>query len=177
MASDALNDLLTIFNISTKADLRAHCRTAVIQTRDLANLILACQVQAIPIVHVPRFRHHHPVHLHPTDTELASLANGSEGKLVGDAAKFARKIDQSMRERRLFNAHLFVPVFHPSHWHLFYFDQRDKAGDHWKEGGSHLHLINMLTHPKLTIETLGRELDKERPHLTGGFHIRFRDED
>ncbi len=171
-----LNDLLTIFNIHKKSELRAHCKTAVITGTDLANLILAAATHAIPIIHVPTHRHYHPKHLNPTEDEMAALGSVNAGPVAGDAAKFFRKIDQTVRERRLFNAHYFAPVYHPSDWHLFYWDQRDTSGEHW-QGISHIHLINMLTHPRLTLQRLSDELLRIRPHFAGGLHIRFRRDD
>lgn len=175
--SAGLNDLLTIFNIDRKADLKAHCRNAVITRTDLANLILACMTYAVPIVHVAKHRHHHPEHLWPTDDDHASLQGLKPGPVSGKPGRFFRKIDQLTQERRLFNAHYFQPVYHPGHWHLFYWDQRDSSGEHWQEGVSHLHLINMLTHPNLTLQVISDELQKERPHFSGGLHIRFRRHD
>lgn len=171
--SSGLNDLLAIFNITRKSELKAHCRKAVITRTDLANLIFACGTYAVPIIHAPTHRHHHPEHLWPSDAEHAALAKQKPGPVTGEAAKFLRKIGQISQERRLFNAHFFQPAFHSGHWHLFYWDQRDTAGDHWQQGVSHIHLINMLTHPKLTLEALSDELAKPRPRFAGGLHIRF----
>lgn len=175
--SAGLNDLLAIFNIQRKTELKVHCRKAIINGTDLANLILACETYALPIVHVAKHRHYHPTHLWPTETEHAALGKSKPGQVTGDAAKFVRKIDQLDQERRLFNAHYFQPVYHPRHWHLFYWDQRDASGDHWREGVSHIHLINMLTHPKVSLRALSDELAKARPHFTGGFHIPFNRDD
>ena len=172
---DTLNSLLTIFNIAKKSDLVVHCRTAVITKTDLANLIIACQAKAIPIGHIPFFKHHHPEHLNPTDKDFAAITANPPGKLTKDAKKFTNKIGQMFGERRLFNGHLFMPLEWPGHWHFFYFDQRDtdEYNNHW-EHGSHLHLINMITHPKLSVEELAKKLDAEtRPDIKGSLHIRF----
>lgn len=167
-----LNDLLAIFNIRRKADLKAHCQKALITGTDLANLIFACMTYSIPIFHVRTHRHVHPEHLWPTKEEQASLGQAKPGLATGGAAKFIRKIGQLTEERRLFNAHYFQPVHHPQDWHLFYWDQRDTHGHHWQHG-SHIHLINMITHPKVTAEALSEELAKPRPRFSGGLHIRF----
>jgi hypothetical protein len=174
--SEGLNDLLAIFNMRRKADLKAHCRNAVITRGDLANHIFACMTYSVPIIHARTHRHHHPAHLWPSDDEHAALGQAEPGPVTGEAAKFLRKIGQLTEERRLFNAHYFQPVHHPGDWHLFYWDQRDTHGDHWQHG-SHIHLVNMVTHPKLTLEALSDELAKPRPRFSGGLHIRFERED
>lgn len=171
----SLNSLLTIFNITRKAELVDHCRAAEIGKSDLANLILACQMQAVPIGHIPIFKHHHPEHLNPTDEDRAAFAANGVGKLSKEARKFTNKIDQMFEQRRLFCGHMFLPLEWPGHWHLFYFDQRDtdQRNNHW-EHGSHLHLMNMVTHPRLSPEALAQKLDAEvRPKLGGTIHIRF----
>jgi len=170
-----LSALLAIFDIVEKADLDQHCKTAVIYRGDLANLILACQTEAVPIGHIPIFKHHHPEHLSPTDTDLRAFGANGVGPFSKDARKFVNKIGQIFEQRRLFCGHLFLPLAHPSEWHLLYFDQRDTDSDrnHW-EHGSHLHLMNMVTHPQLPVLDLMEKIDGEvRPKLGGGFHIRF----
>lgn len=172
---DSLNALLTIFNIEKKAELSEHCRTAVVTGTDLANLILACQMEAIPIGHLPVFKHHHPEHLNPTDEDRAALVANGVGKLSKEARKFTSKIGSMFEQRRLFCGHFFLPFGWPNDWHFFYFDQRDTDHhhNHW-EHGSHLHLMNMVTHPRLSPIELAQKLDSEdRPKLGGTIHIRF----
>lgn len=172
----ALNSLLTIFNITKKSDLTEHCREAVIDGTDLANLIFACMTEAIPIRHFRFHKHHHPEHLVPKDRDHEALARNGVGPLSKDAKRFVNKIEQMFEQRRLFNGHLFIPVEYPTDWHLFYFDQRDvdRHRNHW-EHGEHIHLMNMVTHPRLSVLDLVRKLDDEdRPKLGGGIHIRYR---
>ena len=136
---------------------------------------MACQVQAIPISHLPIFKHHHPEHLAPSDADLAAFAKNGVGPLSKEARKFTNKIGQVFEQRRLFCGHLFLPILHSSEWHLFYFDQRDTDThrSHW-EHGSHLHLMNMVTHPQLSVLDVATKIDGEkRPKLGGGLHIRF----
>ena len=173
---EALNSLLTIFNITKKSDLTDHCRDAVIEGTDLTNLIDGCMMGAIPIRHFRFHKHHHPEHLVPKDRDREAMARNGVGPLSKDAKRFVNKIEQIFEQRRLLNAHLFIPVEYPTDWHLFYFDQRDVDQDrnHW-EHGEHIHLMNMVTHPRLPVLDLVKKLDEEdRPKLGGGLHIRYR---
>jgi hypothetical protein len=173
--ASTLGSLLAIFNILDKAALEQHCRTAVIEGSDLANLILACGMEGVPIRHFPFHKHHHPEHLIPKDGDHEALGRNGVGPLSKDAKKFVNKIEQMFEQRRLFNGHLFISVEDLSHWHLLYFDQRDVDSyrNHW-EHGEHIHLINMVTHPQLSVLDLVDKLEaEERPRLGGGFHIRY----
>lgn len=172
--NDSLNSLLAIFNINKKSDLISHCRDWPILKSDFANLICACMIQAIPIAHFRFHKHHHPAHLVPKEQEHLALARNGVGPLSNEAKRFARKIDQMFEERRLLNAHLFIPREFPTHWHLFYFDQRDvdPHENHWEQG-THVHLMNMVTHPRLQVLELVRKLERDaRPKLSG-LHIRY----
>ena len=170
-----LGSLLAIFDILDKADLDQHCRTAVIYKSDLSTLIMACLSDDVPIRHFPFFKHHHPEHLVPTDNDREAIGRNGPGLLSKEAKKFTNKVGQMFEQRRLFCGHLFIPVQNTDEWHLFYFDQRDTdlRNNHWEHGG-HLHLMNMLTHPRLSVLDLVQKLEaEERPKLGGGFHIRF----
>ena len=148
--ADTLSALLAIFYITNKAQLIEHCGAATIESRDLANLIMACQAWTIPIGHIPIFKHHHPAHLELTEEDRRAMASAKVGPLVGPAKKSFRKVGQMFKERRLFCGHMFWPrgVYHA--WHLIYFDQRDVSlsQSHWRDG-SHIHLMNMITHPQV----------------------------
>ena len=160
----------------TKSELIEHCRTAIIEGTDFANLIMACMATMIPIRHFRFHKHHHPEHLVPTDSDHEAFARNGVGPLSKDAKGFTNKIGQMFEQRRLFNGHLFIPVEHPTDWHLFYFDQRDvdRRRNHW-EHGEHIHLISMVTHPQLPVLDLVKKLEDEvRPKLGGGVHIRYR---
>lgn len=142
----------------------------------MANLILASMTQSIPISHLPIFKHHHPRHLEPTNDDIRALVQSGVGTFSKGMKKFANKVGQMMDQRRLFNGHLFLPMANPEEWHFFYFDQRDTDAqrNHWKHG-EHIHLINMVTHPRLSaVEFVRKIKDEDRPQLGGGFHIRYR---
>jgi hypothetical protein len=172
--NDSLNSLLTIFNISKKSDLISHCRDWPICKSDLANLIYACMAQAIPIRHFRFHKHHHPAHLELKEKEHLALARNGVGPLSNESKRFVRKVGQMFEERRLLNAHLFIPSEYPTHWHLFYFDQRDvdPHQNHWEQG-AHIHLMNMVTHPRLHVLELVRKLEHEQRPKLSGLHIRY----
>src|SRR5207244_2937617 len=101
-----------------------------------------------------------PNHLNPKPDEIEAMGRARVGELEGKARRFMRKIGQTFLERRLFAAHLF---YAPSkrYWHLFYFDQRDRADDrnHWRHG-AHIHYTNDMF--------LHHDLDAMWGRITGG---------
>lgn len=169
------SDLLDIFDITSKSKLVEHARTAVIQSDHFANLIMACKVELIPFGHIAIFQHHHPEHLALSDKDLKALSANGVGNFNAPAQKAANKVFAMFSERRLFNGHMFWPKTHPGEWHLFYFDQRDVDDhrNHWK-GGSHIHLLNWVTHPRTNPNALLNELHcSNRPRLTGSLHVSY----
>lgn len=169
------SDLLDIFDITEKSKLVEHARAATIRSGEFASLILACKVQAIPFGHIPIFKHHHPEHLELSDNDLKALSENGVGPFNPSAQKSANKVFAMFRERRLFNGHMIWPMTHPGEWHLFYFDQRDieQHRNHWR-GGSHLHLLNWVTHPRTDPNSLLQQLrGSQRPKLTGSLHISY----
>jgi hypothetical protein len=173
--TESRSELLDIFDITEKTKLVAHAKSAVVQSDDLANLILACSVGAIPFGHIPIFQHHHPEHLVLKDADTKALSENGVGPLGPAAQKTVNKVMAMFNERRLFCGHMIWPMTHPGEWHLFYFDQRDVAerGNHWDQG-SHIHLINWVTHPRTDPNQLVRELfETVRPNLRGSLHIRY----
>ena len=168
--------LIDIFNSRKKSDLIALCRDMKIDAADLANVVIAAKVGVLPLMHISVHREIVRGDLSPTDKDFSAYAeaikNVKPGEPIGGAAKrFINKIDQTFKQRRLLNGHLFVA---PGMWHLFYFDQRDTSqlDSHW-EGGSHIHLMNWLTHPQMAPETVLSQLDCEKPKLAGRIHIRY----
>lgn len=171
--------LEAIFAFSKLSDLRKHCRKIVIYGDDFANLIVRCSVLTSPIGHMPIYRHHHPDHLALSDDDLAALVRNEAGPMGDAAMKAARKIRQMFNERRLFCGHLFWQIHEalekPSIWHFFHFDEKSTSArsNHWKHG-SHIHLMNHLTHADLALDDLLDTLDREaRPWLSGGLHLRY----
>lgn len=168
-----------IFRFTKLSDLRKHCRKVTLHGSDLAKLIITAKYP-IPFCHLPVFKHHHPEHLALTNADLATFGTLQVGSKPSEAArKTFRKLDQTMKERRLFCGHLFWTIEDPNRlpdaWHFFHFDDKSTSEhySHWKHG-SHIHLMNHLTHPNLPLKGLLEQLDlEERPWLSGGLHIRF----
>lgn len=174
--SETLPSLLAIFDILEKAKLVEHCRSAVITGTDLANLILACETYKISIRHLPVFQHHHPAHLNLQEHDRRALVENGVGLFKPAARKAANKVTAMFDQRRLFCGHMFWPPEFGGEWHLLYFDQRDTAehDNHW-EHGSHIHLMNMVTHPRLDPNKLVESLfATERPKLGGSLHVRYK---
>lgn len=160
-------------DISEKAELEVYARNVVVRDDDLAGLILASSVGAIPIGHIRFHRHYHPPHLDLTDENLRALSENGIGPLSPSARTTANKVGATFRERRLFNAHFFWLIDHPPSWHLFYFDQRDVQGEHWIEG-PHIHLMNHVTHPQLDPRGLLDKLhEADKPPRLSGLHLRY----
>lgn len=173
MASEPLLEFLEFLDLPDKAALENYADRVVIRDDDLVGLILASDVGAIPIGHIRIHRHFHPPHLDLSNKNLKALAENGVGRLTVSAQKTVNKIGAMFKERRLFNAHFFWLLEHPWEWHLFYFDQRDTAGEHWV-GGAHLHLMNYLTHPMMDArELLSRLHDGDRPPRLSGLHVRY----
>jgi hypothetical protein len=115
-----------------------------------------------------------PNHLHPKPEELEAMGRAKVGKLEGQAKRFVRKIGQTFVERRLFAAHLFY-VPSKLHWHLFYFDQRDRADDrnHWRHG-AHIHYVNdMFLHYDL--DAMWSRITGGETNFLNGLHVRYID--
>jgi hypothetical protein len=169
-----------IFRATRLSELKKHCRKITLHGSDLANLIGASW-EAANFCHLPVFKDHHPEHLALSDEDLKALGTSRAGQKLGEGArKTLRKIDQTFKERRLFCGHLFWwiedPDQLPKSWHFFHFDDKSisEHNSHWQHG-SHVHLMNHLTHPNLPLQELLDNLDSNaRPWLGGGLHIRFK---
>ncbi|MHC3128251.1 hypothetical protein OB03_13645 [Brevundimonas sp. GN22] len=169
-----MSELYRIFDLETKASLEAHLKVNTVLSHDFANLIWACQSAFVPLGHLPIHRNLTPSQLSLSSENLEALAQNGVGPLQPAAKKTANKIMATFKERKLFNAHYFWRVDRPQEWHLFYFTQRDISGEHWDEG-SHIHLINWLTHPTLDIVPLLERVISEPkvPSLPSGIHVRY----
>jgi hypothetical protein len=163
---------LRLLSITKKQELKKFCRSAIIQSDDLADTILACKTGLMPWLHFMNRRDFHPDHLNLTDKELETLASHPVGPFSKDGGKVATKIVMMFEERRILVGHLFTTP-DLTNWHFFYFDQRDRSErrNHW-EAGSHIHVVNYVTHPREKPDALWQGFCSGSLKLSGE-HIRF----
>ncbi|MBX3513670.1 MAG: hypothetical protein KF748_01265 [Xanthobacteraceae bacterium] len=158
-----------IFLFDRLADLRKYIDTITISKSEFSDSIIACEARLIPWLHEISHRQFIPDHLHISEKDRDEMSKARVGQPL---PKAFRKIMATFEERRLLVGHLF---YHedPELWHLFYFDQRDTEADrnHWKEG-SHLHLINCLTHPRSSAEEVWQDFHDGNPKMKGALHVR-----
>lgn len=174
MASQQTLEFLEFLDITDVHALAAYAKRVVIRSDDLSGLILASDVGAIPIGHIAVHRHYHPPHLELTPENLRALSTNGVGPLSKDAKTTVNKVMATFKERRLFNGHFFWLREYTHEWHLIYFDQRDTSGEHWV-AGPHIHLINYVTHPRLSGEALLSALYEgvKPPRLKRSLHLRY----
>lgn len=158
-----------IFRSSDYAALEKHCQAATVSLTDIVGLGIASQSEEVPMKYGRYFRHDYPDHLIPADHEVAEMAALPIWP-SGKAPKMVRKMMQGRVEHRHSAAHTFQHLDGPG-WHFFHFNQADIEGGHWT-GGSHLHLINWLTHPACELSQLVEAFrGAERPPHKG-LHVR-----
>lgn len=168
-----LEALLTLLNVRTKREAERHCQTLVIYGCDLAGLIMASKVGALhPYKYVCCFNEKSPWHLIPKNTELKAASTLKVGPLDGQAGKLFRKLFQTMKDRRVFAAHLFYTADYTC-WHILYFDQRDVDvhRPHW-EHGPHIHYANDTFHNG-NLEQIWRSVCEGKTAFLKPLHVRF----
>ena len=118
MSDQSLSDLLKIFTIKKKGELKKHCRSITISKTDFANLIWASELGELPWLHRAHHRDFQPDHLQLTGKDRAAIASNALGPAKPAARKALNKISTMFDERRLLSGHIF---FTPAHeeWHLF----------------------------------------------------------
>jgi hypothetical protein len=109
----------------------------------------------------------------PTEAEHSAIAENGVGEFrTRGARKFALKVFQLYRERRVLAAHLF---FTPNYryWHLFYFDNRDteESKNHWKYG-AHIHYISDVW-PKLSLQEAWAQVKSGHLAFPSKAHLRY----
>lgn len=174
MADRGLEQLLALFNVRKKRDLKSLAHKLTVTSEAFAELILAGRIGALaPQYHYAcHFDETTPPELEPTQEELNALGRNGVGVLTGKALKASRKIGQIFRDRRLLCVHLF---YSPSHryWHLFHFDQRDTAWiqNHWRKG-PHIHYVSDLMNPSPLAE-IWAKVCKRPPEFPKSLHLRY----
>ena len=167
-----IDGLLRLFEITNKKELLQHCKSLVIHRNDLFAIILAADQGKFSLKHKIYQRDSVPRHLNPTQNEIDSLSNRPPGPLTGDARKLFRKLNQAFDERRFLVGHMFFNT-DSSHWHFFYFDQRDATAreNHWKYG-AHLHFLNYLW-PNRSADSVWEEFTSGNQNIGDSIHVRF----
>ncbi len=168
-------DIIYFLNCRDKRALKKHARSVTIYQDHFAGLALMASIGQLPPYHYAR---HHaeiiPEDIHWTPEELEAFGKSKVGPLSdGRAIKFASKVDQVFKVRKLLNAHLFYTPDH-SLWHIFCYDSKElrDQGNHWKEG-SHLHYISFLWPEYNLAEAWGR-VQRGDLNFSGKLHVRFR---
>lgn len=147
-SNERQDPLAPIFECSNRADLERHCKRAAVRKDDLVTWALACMQRLVPLQYGRFFRNDHPPHLAPSHADFDEFSSPKAGPWPrGKPPKFVAKTMQSLAERRLSAAHVFIGPT-ADRWHFFHFNQRDleEYRNHWK-GGPHIHLISWLTEP------------------------------
>jgi len=164
-----------LFAASRKKDLERVASTAIVAKQDLADLVLNCGQVGLS---------HHSKHVTfvPEERELSDadrevlFAAGDRAGSPNEEKAFA-KVRQLIVERKHRAIHLFANS--GDVWHCLFLtfeDIADDAGNHWREGGQHLHLVNHVFDPKrLTKKKVWKGL-QERQHSVPSLHVRFREE-
>lgn len=156
------NNVLELFQISTKSEATKYCKNLRISEFDLYLLIQNCY--QIGFIHKAKFPDFVPNHLIITDDDRKRLKSGN-------TIPVTKKLGPLLDERRHINVHMF---FQNLEWHCFYFSYEDiepQENNHWKFG-SHLHYVSYLW-PKYTREQIWDAFDTRKTQISGNFHIRF----
>jgi hypothetical protein len=159
--------IIPLFQAATKKELIKYCHDLEITDRGLTALILNADMAGFS--HARAHWEWVPPHLALTK-EVVRKIQESKG---ADRLRIFRKIIPAFKERRLFTGHLF---YASNQWHLFFHDQRDreKEANHWRHG-PHIHFLNHLVRPDMSLQQVGTELDTARPRIKSQIHIRYRE--
>ena len=173
MARPDLDALIELLNIKKKRDLIRYAKKLTITSEALCDLLLVGQVSALGNY---SYANHHdeirPEHLESTTAERYAFASNGVGPLSNLAAKHISKIDQLLKDRHLFFAHLFYSPTQ-KYWHLFYMDQRDYTNrdNHWIHG-PHIHYSNeRFTNEPLQL--VWQKITSSPPSTPPKVHIRY----
>ncbi|MBL0089755.1 MAG: hypothetical protein IPP44_24980 [Ideonella sp.] len=166
--------IIALLNAADKSSAEAICRRLVLTDEFLADLILAAQMgELAPYRYASHFEDYAPVDAQVESIDLAPIAASPVGPLSKSAQKSFKRIDHLFRARRMFSAHLLYAPSH-SHWHLFYFDQRDRQlqDNHWKLGGPHIH-YSRECYTSCSLIEVWRSLQASPPEAPGHTYIRY----
>jgi hypothetical protein len=162
-----LSQILPIFGLPSKREIKKFSRSLEITNRGLCALILASA--DLGFNHERVSREWVPPHLDVTDDVVNKIQKSTDAERL----PIFRKIFPIFDERKLFTGHLFYRL---GEWHLFFFDQRDRdrKQNQWKHG-SHIHFLNHIIRPEMSLSNIVDELNSERPRIGSEIHIRYRE--
>jgi hypothetical protein len=164
--------LLQLLSFNKKSELENFCKGLSITKEEFFALVLHCG--QCGYLHQIAYHRREPEHLRFDPTKIWPMGTYKPGDKLHDAdAKEMNKTTQLLKDRRLMTAHLFVDS--QGRWHLFYFDQRDTSGDHWRHG-PHVHFANYLW-PEFSLERVRTVFSDPNGSLNGTIHIRFIEDD
>jgi len=160
-----LQPILPFFSFTVKSELLKFCCGFELTGRTLAAFIPNSHL--FGYVYYFADSHWIPSHLSVTEQVVEKFQKGDEIERLALIRKHLNVFD----ERKLFTGHLFYN--HLGRWHLFFSNQRDRKGDHFRHG-PHIHFVNRVMRPTTTLEQIVAELDANPPRVRGGTHIKFR---
>ena len=137
------NKLLELFSLKKKKDVEKCAKNFLLLKKDFVRAIFNAKICGF--THHKIFRYFLPDDIRTTQEEREALAKNGIGQIKDKKAKkFAKKIQEHFKKRRVVTAHIFVKG---KEWHLLYFDFNDayveKGKNHFKDG-PHLHYSSHL---------------------------------
>jgi hypothetical protein len=166
---NGLEAVVTLLEFQKKRDLEKFARTVTIPFRDFAEYLGVCDDLDWPYRHVFQRREFNGP-LEPKEGDLAGFSPGASADALQATIK---RVGQFFKERQVLYGHmLYTPDL--ERWHFIFFSERDleAVGNHWKAGGSHVHLVNHLW-PKHSAESVWRQFNTARKLAFDALHVRF----
>jgi len=168
--------LLDLINAPDKREAKKICRDLAVESQDLFELIIAGRHGLLqPYRYACHFSDYTPEHVVPTEEQMTALSHHGPGVFTGKAKTAVNKLFQTIKDRRMFAAHLFY-LPEQDYWSLFYFDQRDRSefDNHWSVGGPHIHYA-CEAFTRDTMQLMWQKICQIPPEPPGAEHIRYRD--
>ncbi|MBL0085193.1 MAG: hypothetical protein IPP44_00525 [Ideonella sp.] len=166
--------IIALLNAVNKASAEAICRRLLMTDELLLDLILAARSGVLSSYkYACHFDDYMPDDATLENMDLRPIVDSPVGPLSTPGLRAFKRIDHIFRARRLLSAHLLYSPSH-SHWHLFYFDQRDKQfkANHWKRGGPHVH-YSRESYTKQSLTDVWQRIRASPPEVPGHTYIRY----
>ena len=169
------NGLGALLLCRTKSALENECKTRRLNREDLINAINVCSRSSSPLRHRSFFRDILSEKAELKDEDFEAFKGSQRRKFNRRGQKVANKISTILDQSRHLCGHLFwIPESRM--WWFLHFSNEDvrKDNNHWVTGGSHIHLVCWLTHPKLNPnDLLNSFANDDKPKIGGHLHIRY----